>query len=128
MKTEQTNIYVQAVLSGETNNLVAILDKSIEAFAPTSGEIITDAAAIVGGLSLVSKIISNLKIVRTYNGEDNWHAAVFEGKLDNKDIQFSDHLHINHLGLIDRIEIFLRPSSLADSFYSRMTSLISQLQ
>jgi hypothetical protein len=128
MKTAQTDIYIQTVLSGKTNSLAAILDKNIEALAPTSGEVITNTAAIIGGLSLVSKIISDLKIVRTYDGEGNWHAAVFEGKIDCKDIQFSDHLHINDSGLVDRIEIFLRPSSLAGSFYGRMTALISQHQ
>jgi hypothetical protein len=79
-----------------------------------------------GGLGLVSKIVSELKAVRTYDGEGNWHVAVFEGRLDDKNIQFSDQLHVNGSGLVDRVEIFLRPSSLADSFYGRMTALISQ--
>jgi hypothetical protein len=37
---------------------------NIEAFAPTSGEVITDHATIFGGLNQLSKIVSDLKAVR----------------------------------------------------------------
>ena len=125
MQPTPTDIYIHAILSGDTVALLSILSKEIVAFSPTSPDPIGDPHMIVFGLGLVSGIVSDLRMVRTYESDERWHAAVFDGLIDGQVIQFSDHLHLNEKNLIDRIEIFMRPASVADLFYQKMSAKLA---
>ena len=125
MQSKPTDIYIHAILNGDTAALLPILSKEIVAFSPTSPDAISDPLMITFGLGLVSGIVSDFRLVRTYASDENWHAAVFEGLIDGQLIQFSDHLHLSEENLIDRIEIFMRPASVADLFYHKMSAKIA---
>ena len=125
MQPTPTDIYIDAILSGNTAVLLPILSKEIIALSPTGSDEISDPLMIISGLGLVSGIVSDLRLVRTYASDEKWHAAVFEGLIDGQLIQFSDHLHLNENNLIDRIEIFMRPASVADLFYHKMSAKLA---
>lgn len=127
MASELTAIYIASVLSGETNELLQILSKDVTALSPTSADILRDPNMIVIGLSIVSKIVSEFRLVRTYEAGDNWHAAVFDAKIDGEAVQFSDHLHVDENNCIDHIEIFMRPTSVADAFNAKMAAEIQKV-
>lgn len=127
MTSELTAIYIASVLSGETNELLQILSKDVTAISPTSADILRDPNMIVIGLSIVSKIVSEFRLVRTYEAGDNWHAAVFDAKIDGEAVQFSDHLHVDENNCIDHIEVFMRPTSVADAFNAKMSAEIRKV-
>jgi len=127
MRSSQIDIYINAILSGITNELSGILSPDIEAVSPTSPMILTDMTNITTGLGLVSKIVQGLKLVRIYQASENWHLTVFTGNIDGDIISFSDQLHINDSSLIDRLEIFLWPTSIAGKFSIAISDFLKNI-
>ncbi|CAA9478705.1 MAG: hypothetical protein AVDCRST_MAG96-891 [uncultured Segetibacter sp.] len=126
MMSNTANAYIKSVKSGDIRELMALLSPDVQGSPPTSPNFWHGREMIAMGLSCISEIIQNLQQEQIYEAPNSWHAVVFSGTIDGEVIRFSDHLHVDANQLIDQLEIFIRPTTLGELFYSKLMAEIQK--
>jgi SnoaL-like domain len=94
------------------------------AYRPYPGKVLT--AAILRG---VSRVFEDFHYVREIGGADGRdHALVFEAKVNGKQVQGCDFLHLDEDGLIDELTVMVRPLSGANALAEAMGAQFEQIQ
>jgi SnoaL-like domain len=94
------------------------------AYKPYPGKALT--AAILRG---VSRVFEDFHYVREITGADGRdHALVFEAKVNGRQVQGCDFLHLDENGLIDDLTVMVRPLSGANALAEAMGAQFEQIQ
>ncbi|MEV2214109.1 nuclear transport factor 2 family protein [Streptomyces sp. NPDC050997] len=93
------------------------------AFKPYAGKAIT--AAILRG---VSRVFEDFRYVRELSGADGRdHALVFTAKVDEREIDGCDFIHLDEDGLIDEFTVMVRPLSGAQALSAAMGAQFEEI-
>ena len=116
--------YANAIITGDKSSLETVLDNAVLLKTPGAKEAITDKNKIATMLGTASAIITNFKVGRTLEGNENWFMVLLEGYIDGLAVQIIDHIHIGETGSIDTIDLFLRPANMADKVLEKIITAI----
>jgi hypothetical protein len=101
-----------------------VVFRSPVVFKPYQGAETTGAI-----LTAVSQVFEDFVYETEYASADGRdHALVFRARVDDKQVEGCDFLHMNDAGLIDRFTVMVRPLSAAHALRDRMTALIGAHQ
>ncbi|MEU9132269.1 nuclear transport factor 2 family protein [Kitasatospora sp. NPDC048540] len=93
------------------------------AFKPYPGKAITGAI-----LRAVLEVFTDFRYVREISGADGRdHALVFTAKVDGKEINGCDFLHLDDDGLIDEFTVMVRPLSAANALAAAMGARFEEI-
>jgi hypothetical protein len=118
--------YASAITGGDIRNIAATLSPAITVLPPGSNQPSEGSGKASMMLSAVAAVVAGFKLVRTYDSEDNWYTVSLEGALEGTTVQFIDQVHINDENLVDHIDIFLRPASMAQTLLGKVTEEIQK--
>ena len=94
------------------------------AYQPYPGKALT--AAILRG---VARVFEDFHYVREIAGADGRdHALVFEAKVNGRQVQGCDFLHLDENGLIDDLTVMVRPLSGANALAEAMGAQFEQIK
>ena len=94
------------------------------AYRPYPGKALT--AAILRG---VARVFEDFRYVREIAGADGRdHALVFEAKVNGRQVQGCDFLHLDEDGLIDELTVMVRPLSGANALAEAMGAQFEQIR
>lgn len=120
------NNYALAIAAGNLGDVAVTLGTTVKVLPPGGNQPNEGKGKAAMMLSTVARVIEDFKLVRTYESSDNWHAVLLEGLLDGTAVQFIDQVHIGDDDLVDHVDIFLRPASLAPVLLAKMTEEIQK--
>jgi len=120
--------FIDAVYADDHEAIGALLADNVTftspvAFKPYPGKAIT--AAILRG---VTRVFEDLRYVRTISSPDGRdHALIFETKVNGKQINGCDFLHLDDDGRIDDFMVMVRPLSGAQTLSEAMAAQFPQI-
>lgn len=118
--------YASAIVEGNIAEIAATLSQSIKIMPPGANQPNEGIQKGAMMLSAVAVAVSDLRFVRSYDAGDNWHAILLEGTIDDTPVQFIDQVHLDNNGLVDHVDIFLRPAPLAPALLAKVTAEIQK--
>jgi hypothetical protein len=116
--------YAAAVESGNISDISATLSAEIKIMPPGANQPNEGSAKGSMMLSAVAATVSDFKVIRTYDGSEGWSVVLLEGSIDGTPVQFIDQVHVDENELVDHIDIFLRPASMAPVLLAKVTEEI----
>ncbi len=126
MKTTITN-YGIAVAEGNKNNVAATFSANVIVMPPAGNQSVEGLGKAAAMLAAAAIAIDDFKLVRIFESDNSWAAIAFEGTLEGTAIQLIDQVHIDNNGLIDHVDVFLRPTAMAEILLPRMAVAIKSL-
>ncbi|AUD05574.1 nuclear transport factor 2 family protein [Spirosoma pollinicola] len=121
------NNYAIAVAEGDKASLAATFATNVKIMQPAGNQPIDGVGKAATMLSAALIAIENFKLVRTFEKEENWGAVVFEGQLDGNVVQLIDQVYLDENNLINHVDVFFRPTAMAEMLLDKMAAAI-QLQ
>jgi hypothetical protein len=121
------NNYGFAVAEGNTTSVAATFATNVKVMPPASNQSLEGIGKAATMLSAAASAIDGFKLVRSFEPNENWAAIVFEGTLDGTTVQLLDQVHLDENGLIDHVDVFLRPTAMAGILLPRMAAAIEKL-
>jgi hypothetical protein len=94
------------------------------AYRPYAGKALT--AAILRGVARVFEDFRYVREITSPDGRD--HALVFRAKVNGKEVQGCDFLHLDDDGLIDDLTVMVRPLSGATALAEAMNAQFEQIK
>ncbi|WP_105972537.1 nuclear transport factor 2 family protein [Streptomyces geranii] len=118
----------EAVEAGDLDAVEALLAENVVftspvAFRPYPGKAIT--AAILRGVTRVFEDFRYEREIGAAEGRD--HALVFTARVDGRELQGCDFLHLDENGLIDELTVMVRPLSAAQALSAAMGAQFEQI-
>jgi SnoaL-like domain len=119
----------QAIEARDTAAVEALLADNVVftspvAYQPYPGKALT--AAIVRGAGRVFEDFQYVREISSADGRD--HAFVFEAKVNGRQVQGCDFLHLDDNGLIDDLTVMVRPLSGATALAEAMGAQFDQIK
>jgi SnoaL-like domain len=119
----------QAIEARDTAAIEALLADNVVftspvAYQPYPGKALT--AAIVRGAGRVFEDFQYVREISSADGRD--HAFVFEAKVNGRQVQGCDFLHLDDNGLIDDLTVMVRPLSGATALAEAMGAQFDQIK
>jgi len=119
----------QAIEARDTAAIEALLADNVVftspvAYQPYPGKALT--AAIVRGAGRVFEDFQYVREISSADGRD--HAFVFEAKVNGRQVQGCDFLHLDDNGLIDDLAVMVRPLSGATALAEAMGAQFDQIK
>jgi len=118
--------YALAIVGGNIQEIATTLSQSIKILPPGGNQPNEGVPKGSMMLSAVAAVVSGLRFVRSYEAGDNWHAILLEGTIDDTPVQFIDQVHLDQNGLVEHVDIFLRPAPLAPVLLAKVTAEIEK--
>lgn len=118
--TEIIHTYAAAILAGDSQLIENVFSADIKIKPPGTNHHHEGQQKVAIMLSTGATIIKDLKFKRSFHSTDEWGAILLEGVIDGTPVQIIDNLHINEHLLIDQINVFLRPSPLAEVLLAKV--------
>lgn len=118
--------YATTVVAGDVQQLMTVLSNKVVIMPPGSNlpnEGIQKASMM---LSAVSAVVTDFKFVRSYESSGNWYTVLLEGAIDGTAVQFIDQIHVDENNLVNHVDIFLRPASMAQTLLGKVTTEIQK--
>lgn len=118
----------EAVEAGDLAAVEAMLAEDVVftspvVFKPYEGKAIT--AAILGTVVKVFEDFRYVSELSSADGRD--HALVFSTRVDGRDLDGCDFIHVGEDGLIDRLMVMVRPLSGAQALQAAMAARFEQI-
>jgi hypothetical protein len=120
------NKYATAVITGNLEMIAPLLSNDIKVMPPGSNQPNEGKGKTAVMLSAVASAITDFTFIRSYESEQEWYAVLLEGTIDGTPVQFIDQVHIDGNGLVDHVDIFLRPASTAASLLEKVSAEIKR--
>jgi hypothetical protein len=112
--------YKKAIENGDEALLKKVFAPQVR-FDPPSGESSLnpiDTASHI--MSQVAKVAPGIKNVLTADAGSDSYLLAFEGEIEGQKLQVVDQLHLDQLGRIDHLTIYMRPIPAAQKFRKAM--------
>ena len=120
MKTDTVTDYGLAIQAGDVKKINATFSTAIEIYAPGSLTATKGKSAAMM-LSTAAAVIDNFRVVRIYLADDDSYAVAFKGSLAGAEIQIIDEVLMDDFGKIRRVNVFMRPTTLAGRLLEKVT-------
>lgn len=75
-------------------------------------------------LSAAAIVIDHFRLVRIFENEENWGVIIFEGEIDGNPVQLADQVYFDENSLINKVDIFFRPTAMAEILSGKMAGAI----
>jgi len=121
------NNYSVAVAEGNRTNVAVTFAANVKVMPPAGNLALEGIGKASTMLSAAATAIDGFKLVRSFEPNESWAAIVFEGMLDGTTVQLIDQVHLDENGLIDHVDVFLRPTAMAGILLPRMAAAIEIL-
>jgi hypothetical protein len=121
------NSYGVAVAEGNRTNVALTFAVNVKVMPPAGNQALEGIGKAATMLSAAATAIDGFKRIRSFEPDENWAAIVFEGTLDGTAIQLVDQVHLDESGLIDHVDVFLRPTAMIGILLPRMAAAIEKL-
>ena len=108
--------YKRAVETSDENLLKEVFARQVHVEIPAGPSVdypVNTAAYI---LSQVAKTALGIKCSWTADSGNDWHLLGFEGQFEGEKLQAIDQVHLNKVGEIDQLTIYMRPLPVAQRF------------
>ncbi len=120
------SIYAAAITNGNMTEIAGTLNSLVKVMPPGANQPNEGIKKCTMMLSAVAAAVWNFRYIRTYTGSGNWSAILLEGVIDEVPVQFIDQVHVGEEGLIDHIDIFLRPAGIASILLAKVSAEIAK--
>ena len=118
--------YATAVITGDMDSIKTLLSDSVTIMPPGSNTANEGKGKNTMMLSAVASAINDFTFVRSYESDQEWYAVLLQGTIDGMAVQFIDQVHFDEKGLVDHVDIFLRPASMAASLLEKVSAEIKK--
>ena len=118
--------YAEAVVSGDIDKIALILSPAIKVMPPGSNQPNEGKGKTSLMLSAVATAVNDFKCTRTYHSSENWYMVLLDGSIDGTIVQFVDHVRLDDNDLVDHVDIFLRPASMAATLLEKVSAEIKK--
>jgi SnoaL-like domain len=120
------NAIEQARASGEVDDVTALLADDVVFRSPVVYAPYRGRAAIQPFLCAVVQVFDDFHFVRQIGHPDGSdHALVFRARIEDREVEGCDFLHINDDGLIDEFYVMVRPLSAAMALSEAMNKQLA---
>jgi len=118
--------YATAVTTGDVHEISVTLHSDIIILPPGSNQPNEGKAKGAMMLSAVASVVADFKVVQLYKADEHSYIVSLAGSIDEIPVQFIDQVHLDENNLIDHMDIFLRPASMASILLGKVTEEIKK--
>src|SRR5712692_3232045 len=108
--------YKRAIENSDENSLKEVFAPQVRIEIPAGASLDQPANTASYLMSQVAKTAPGIKCILTADAGNDWYFLGFEGQIEGQKLQAVDQVHLNKVGRIDQLIIYMRPIPAAQKF------------